>query len=702
MNGHNGTSSHPNGNNEYVAAIKARSVTYVRNKSEGKVNILNDLNLTVPIGEVYALIGPSGCGKTTFLRCVIGYKDPNFGRIKIFGLQPGQKGLDIPGKNIGYMPQEIALNCDLTILEMLVYFGHIYGISDQDLVHRIRDLLNLLDLNDMHRLIGNLSGGQQRRVSFAATVLHRPKLLILDEPTVGCDPLVRERMWGFIFYLCQQYKCSVVITTHYIEEARRADVVGFMRKGTILAEDEPAVIINRFGVRNLEETFEHLCREDKLRKQSSIASIASYNGNLSKKKTEKRKKKAPVERCKNFIAKQLQEGDYWRIQSAVMNRIFLRFYKMKAAFYGSGFILFFVITVYGLFYGRTPIHLNVGVVNHEYPVNLSSKFLETIDRNRVIPTVYQQPIEALEATRRGDIQGFINFGTNFTRFTRTRIVPLDMSSPYAINPTIDLTSGNIVYRGDFSNIILLITIMRSLLESYRNFTIEVAADLKLNTKLTDLPIVLAEPIYGQIDRDDYFGVYDFILPVFAVYLAFVHTVNFSLFSLMREKLDLMFERNYAAGVTTNQLLIGHFMVYMAVTGTHVLILLLFILYVLEVPCRGSVVLALCVLLLQVATGITTTFIFALFSSGIGMMFIFTTGYLLACMFVGGVLWPIEALPYYMRSFRFFTPFSTSPSAMIAVMVKGLPLTHPSVYMNLIAPILYFLVTTLISFSCFTY
>ena len=707
-----------------IAAVKARNIVYIRSAHQ---TILNDLNLLVPSGSVYGLIGPSGCGKTSFLRVLVGYKKPTSGCIQVFGLEPGSPGLGIPGPNIGYMPQDVALNSDLTIIEMLVYFGHIHGLSNGEMIKRIKSLLALLELPSGDRLIGDLSGGQQRRVSFACTVLHRPKLLILDEPTVGVDPLLREKMWSYINYLTSTFGATVIITTHYIEETRRADVVGFMRKGRILEEDNPSRIITKYNTSSLEETFACLCREDKMRKQLSIPSVHNNNNVTESNSIESFNHSSSSPSSSTWsLSSMFTNSDYWRIQKAVMNRIFLRFYKMKPAFYGSGLILFFIITIYGLFYGRTPRGLRLGLINDEKPANQSLLFLQAINPAHLNIRPYQSLDLAIESTKKGIIHGFIHIGANFSSTIRSKLVPFDdNNSYYYANGSIinrlsqQLNSSLITFHGDHTNIVLVITIFRYLLSAYREFTLKAAHQLALNPKLTDLPIQLGDIIYGPPDlvnpandadrieqlmnkNDDIFGVYQFILPVFTVYLVFVHSVNFSLFSLMREKLDNMFERNYAAGITTNQLLIGHFVVYFVTTGVHVVTLFLFLLYILKVPCQGSIVLACFILLLQVASGITSTFICALFSSGIGNMFIFTTGFMLACMFVGGVLWPYEALPYYMRSFRYFTPFSTSPEAFIGVMVKGLSFTHPTVYLNLVAPFIYFIITSLISFSAFSY
>lgn len=141
----------------------------------------------------YGLLGASGCGKTTLLSCLVGRRSLNSGDVQVLGHEPGSPESGIPGPRIGYMPQELALYGHFTIRETLIYFGRIYNLKKDFVESQVEFLSKLLDLPASDRYVGTLSGGQQRRMSFAAALFHEPELLILDEPTVGVDPVLRHR-----------------------------------------------------------------------------------------------------------------------------------------------------------------------------------------------------------------------------------------------------------------------------------------------------------------------------------------------------------------------------------------------------------------------------------------------------------------------------------------------------------------------------
>lgn len=197
------------------------------------------------------MMGSSGSGKTTVLSCLVGINSFDSGDVEIFGEPLGTT----KKTRIGYMPQEISLITGFTVREMIYFFGTIAGLSNEKIRERFHFLSKLLELPDQDRLTRDCSGGQQRRISLAVSLVHEPEILILDEPTVGLDPLLREKIWNFLEDLSQSKNVTVLLTTHYIEEAGQATCIGLMRNGVQIAEGSPKNILRIWETGSLDDAF---------------------------------------------------------------------------------------------------------------------------------------------------------------------------------------------------------------------------------------------------------------------------------------------------------------------------------------------------------------------------------------------------------------------------------------------------------------
>ena len=221
-------------------------------KRYGPIAALDALTMKIPKGEVYGLLGPNGSGKTTAIRVLVGLETVTSGELTALGVKAPDRALNT---RIGYMPQETALYQDLTVAENLELFGELYGMERQRMETRMSELLQLVDLT--HRrdaVVHTLSGGMRHRTSLVAALLHDPELLILDEPTVGVDPELRASFWGYFDDLAGR-GVTVLITTHYMDEARNCGRIGLLRAGRLIAEGTPESVMGEAGTDDLEVAF---------------------------------------------------------------------------------------------------------------------------------------------------------------------------------------------------------------------------------------------------------------------------------------------------------------------------------------------------------------------------------------------------------------------------------------------------------------
>lgn len=208
------------------------------NKRFGEVTAIKNLTLDVPKGSIFGFIGPSGCGKTTTIRLMLGTYRADEGTIKVMDKSPNHfKRHD--QKQIGYMPQLFILYPELTVLENLNFAASIYGFPYGHRKERFAELLDLVELTGHEKKQArNISGGMQRRLSLAATLIHDPTLIFLDEPTAGIDPVLRRKFWDH-FHNLRDDGHTLFVTTQYVGEAAYCDYVGVMRSGELLMVETP-------------------------------------------------------------------------------------------------------------------------------------------------------------------------------------------------------------------------------------------------------------------------------------------------------------------------------------------------------------------------------------------------------------------------------------------------------------------------------
>ena len=218
---------------------------------DGEIAVDN-LSLQVKAGEIYGLVGPDGAGKTTTMRLICGALEPDIGEVTICGHLLSKKP-DRAREDLGYLSQKFSLYEELTVLENIRFFAEIRGIPTREWAERSMRILEFVGLNHfVDRRAGYLSGGMKQKLGLASALVHNPKVLLLDEPTSGVDPVTRQDFWQLILRLVTEEQISVLVSTPYMDEATRCTFVGFMKDGRLIVEDEPKVLRERLNGRILE------------------------------------------------------------------------------------------------------------------------------------------------------------------------------------------------------------------------------------------------------------------------------------------------------------------------------------------------------------------------------------------------------------------------------------------------------------------
>ncbi|GGA73645.1 hypothetical protein GCM10008015_12840 [Flavobacterium palustre] len=238
---------------EKIIAVKNLS------KKFGNFIAVNDISFDVYKGEIFGFLGANGAGKTTAMKMLIGISKPTSGEAVVADFDVNFQA-EMVKKNIGYMSQKFSMYDDLTIKENITFFGGIYGLSRNQIKEKTAQLISDLGLeNELNKLVGDLPLGWKQKLSFSVALLHEPKIVFLDEPTGGVDPITRRQFWEMIY--AEAHKgTTIFVTTHYMDEAEYCDRVSIMVEGKIEALESPKNLKQQYKVTSMNEVFLKLAR----------------------------------------------------------------------------------------------------------------------------------------------------------------------------------------------------------------------------------------------------------------------------------------------------------------------------------------------------------------------------------------------------------------------------------------------------------
>ena len=239
--------------NNYI--IEAENLT----KKFGNFTAVDSISFNVSKGEIFGFLGANGAGKTTAIRMLCGLSTPTSGKATVAGFDVYKETEKIK-KNIGYMSQKFSLYEDLTVLENIRFYGGIYGLNNLQIKEKTESLIELLKIEDAkNKLIKSLPLGWKQKLAFSVAIIHDPKIVFLDEPTGGVDPLTRRQFWNMIYQSASE-GVTVFVTTHYMDEAEYCNRISMMVEGKIAALDTPRKLKEMFGAKTMQDVFVKLAR----------------------------------------------------------------------------------------------------------------------------------------------------------------------------------------------------------------------------------------------------------------------------------------------------------------------------------------------------------------------------------------------------------------------------------------------------------
>lgn len=683
-------------------------------KYYGSFRVLKDINLNVSRGTIYGLLGPSGCGKTTLLKVLLGRLEIDEGTISTLGFPPHSKGHHIPGHGIGYAPQEVALHLDLSIHETLLFHSSLHHMPTEMFKLRKEYLLKMLDLPDDSKVVRNLSGGQQRRVSLAVALLHNPELLVLDEPTVGLDPLLRARVWEYLRLLAQN-GVTIIVTTHYIEESKTADRVGLMRNGHILEEGRPKDIMKRYELDNLEDVFLYLCRNIPIQRNILDYDLLSDDGSKKDDDEEVSDSHSSIRKMvRDEIDKKEMESGYLS-QGSFSNRSehfqeknedmdliekmrpkrnrctpFVQIWALARKDFTQLFrnllilswellvptvqILVFMIAI-----GQDPRNLNLIIMQNDVGhdicgisyANLGESILNELQVNHS-KTLNLMTNKTLEESKKlvkdGKVWGYVDIPHNYTEAMTSFLCNSDKN--FTRNESM------IHLRLDFSNFQVSAMILKDVQETIYYITDSIFSSVFPDRSLNPIE-------YSSEHANMSIKFIDFLAPGIIATIAFAHAIGTTTMTFTSDRVSGCLDRVFMSGISGGLIILGSLLSHSVILIFQVGVMLLITIFAFKIHVEGSLFYVFTVLFFLGLVGMSFGMAVSSMSRNEAEAIQFVLAIFFPSLLLSGIIWPLEAVPSWFSWVSLSLPTTWVSLSLRAIMIKGWNIRYFEVYMGYI-------------------
>ncbi|XP_060841038.1 ABC transporter G family member 23-like [Rhopalosiphum padi] len=629
-------------------------------KSFSDTCVLNGLTMSVPSGSIYGLLGPSGCGKTTLINVILGKFPLDSGVIKI---NPSRFS------DIGYMPQDLCLDLMLTIGETFKYYGSLYKMNGSDISSKSKELISWLKLPQSYTLLKDLSGGECRRVSLAVTLLHDPTIIILDEPTVGIDPVLRYEIWQKLLEMVQTQAKTIIITTHYIEEAHQAHTIGLMRNGVLISETSPQDLLVKQNANSLEEAFLSLSSSQEL-DETIQKSIILKNTNAS----------SNILHSDNGISF-IRIGAFIKKNVAICLRDFTFIFFM---------ILFPMLAaiIFNLAIGGNIKNVNIAIQNKEIAdcqnivvnqciyeditnVTLSCAVLnglQTLEYN-LIPVKNREEGDIL--VKKAKSVAFIQFPQNFSIGLQQYVLGSWFStSEYSENTA---AYANI----DIGNVLVKSQIIRNLFNVVEDVIIN--STRACSKKFVKHPFRTTYLVGNKVETFIH-SIATMFVSMIGFYFSSVISTGF----MLTEKMEGFLDRSMTAGITILEVVIS---ITCIQTVIHIIqtISVMFITYFVflnPIEITNGLFVFVFIVFLTGWLGLLYGLLIVGLSKSSSEAMNMVIGWNMMQIYLSGIMWPIEAQMPFMKIISEHLPLCYISRILNNIVLRGWTLTHPTVLVGI--------------------
>ncbi|KAG5668619.1 hypothetical protein PVAND_016554 [Polypedilum vanderplanki] len=637
-------------------------------KNYNNEKILNDVNLSIECGTIYSLIGPSGCGKTTLISCLLGMQKFHSGGIRIFNHQVEFENTTKFAHLIGFMPQTISLASNLSVKEILKYFANLHQLENEKFDKSFENVRKMLELPSDDSIIQELSGGEQRRVSLAVAIIHNPKILILDEPTVGLDILLCDRIWKFLKKQTEEKHFTVFMTTHYLNEAAKADRCGFMRNGFIIVEDNASKITRNLNVSSLDEAFLMICQKKEILRICDKQEI-----NVNEEKFE------------------IHEDKKWIRLKVIIGLIAFEIHRLKRQPVEIFWIFFAIIFQYCVFsnvIGTIPSNFKLGVVKSNY-YNCNSTEIIFCNESEIFCEFFNQ-IDGIEMINYG------NYEKSYDDFKKSEIFGI-IKIPENFTNLIIENEENLTIPFeillDNSKFPLLLFMQQKLQKAFQKSIENLSKTCNIKNNLLIKPIKIEEEMFAPLT----FETKNYQSVINAVLMPFPAIVLFSSLTFTQSRREGVWNRTILSGVKITEIIIANLIECLIIAAAYSVQIIFSLKVLIEIEIIGNLGLTLFIIFINIIVGFLFGFIIAIFYSkfeiAVGMASLIT----FIIIPTSGILWPLEGASPIIKPFCYALPLSMVGESLRNVILKGLEIQHPLVYKGILSSGLWIILSLFLSF-----